>query len=71
MFRHKIDPVRLQKSLLRAELEAELKQVQREMTTAYSQFEQVTDPELIDSCIFQVNAGWKRYNYLLRQLQAL
>ena len=71
LFSRKVDPIRLQRALLKAELEAELRQVQMDMNTAYSQFDQVTDPELIDSCIYEVNAGWKRYSYLLRKIQTL
>lgn len=71
MFRQKPDPIRLQQALLKAELEAELRQTQEEMLTVYSHFEQVTDPDLIDCCIYEVNAVQKRYKYLLRQLQAL
>lgn len=36
---------------------------------AYSNFENVVDPDLIDCYIYEVNAVQKRYRYLLRQLK--
>ena len=42
-----------------------------EMETAYSNFEQVLDPDLIDCYIYEVNAVQKKYKYLLRQIQLL
>ncbi len=39
------------------------------MEVAYSNFENVLDPDLIDSYIYEVNAVQKRYKYLLRQLK--
>ncbi len=37
------------------------------METAYSNFDNVTDPDLIDCYIYEVNAVMKRYKYLLEQ----
>ena len=42
---------------------------QKELETAYSCFENVVDPDLIDSCIYQVNAIQYRYKFLLRQIK--
>ncbi len=38
---------------------------------AYSGFDYVTDPDLIDSYIYQVNAILKRYKYLMEQAAKL
>lgn len=38
---------------------------------AYSGFDYVTDPDLIDSYIYQVNAVLKRYKYLIEQAAKL
>lgn len=43
----------------------ELEQTQNALAAAYSGFEYVTDPDLIDSCIYQVNSAQKRYKFLL------
>ena len=67
MFRRKSDPIRIQQALL----EEELAKVKRELDTAYSNFEHVIDPDLIDSYIYEVNAVQKRYKYLLKQIQLL
>ena len=35
-----------------------------------SVFEQVTDPELINACVFEMNALQQRYTYLLQRIKA-
>ncbi|MDE6874347.1 MAG: YaaL family protein [Lachnospiraceae bacterium] len=47
----------------------ELAKTKIELETAYSNFENVTDPDLIDSSIYEVNAVLQRYKYLMRQLK--
>ena len=46
-------------------LAEELLQTRNALAAAYSNFENVTDPDLIDSCIYQVNSVQKRYKFLL------
>ena len=41
------------------------------LDTAYSNFENVVDPDLIDCYIYEVNAVQKRYNFLLDQARRL
>lgn len=41
------------------------------METAYSNFENVVDPDLIDSCIYELNAVQNRYKFLLKQAKAM
>lgn len=41
------------------------------LEVAYSGFDYVTEPDLIDSYIYQVNAVMKRYKYLLEQAAKL
>lgn len=48
----------------------ELAKTKLELETAYSNFENVTDPDLIDCSIYEVNAIQQRYKYLLRQLKS-
>ena len=45
----------------------ELEQTRNALAAAYSTFEYVTEPELIDSCIFLVNSTQERYKFLLKK----
>lgn len=40
------------------------------LEAAYSNFENVVDPDLIDSCIYELNAVQNRYRFLLKQAKA-
>lgn len=40
------------------------------MEAAYSNFQNVVDPDLIDSCIYEMNAVQNRYKFLLKQAKA-
>ncbi len=40
------------------------------LEAAYSNFENVVDPDLIDSCIYELNAVQNRYRFLLKQVKA-
>ncbi len=40
------------------------------LEAAYSNFENVVDPDLIDSCIYELNAIQNRYHFLLKQVKA-
>ena len=50
-------------------LKSELLDAQRELTLAYCQFNQALDPELVESCIYQINAIKARCNYLIRAIK--
>lgn len=47
-------------------LQAELQDAQRELALAYRQFDLAVDPELVESCIYQISAAKARCNYLIR-----
>ena len=49
----------------------DLEKTRYELETAYCGFDNVTDPDLIDCYIYEVNAVMKRYRYLLNQAAAL
>ena len=49
----------------------DIEKTKKELETAYSGFDNVTDPDLIDYYIYEVNAVLKRYRYLLNQAAAL
>ena len=40
------------------------------LAQAYDRFNAVCEPELVDSCVYEINAVLSRYNYLLRQIKA-
>ena len=41
------------------------------MESLLNQFDQVTDPPLIDCCIYELNAVRLRYQFLLRRFKLL
>ena len=53
------------------QLLTDLKRTKTALDDAYSNFEQVVDPDLVDSYIYEVNAVQKRYHFLLKQVQLL
>lgn len=53
------------------ELLREIECIKRSLETAHSNFENASDPDLVDSCIYEMNAIQHRYKYLLRQIQLI
>ena len=51
-------------------LKAELLDAQGDLALAYRQFDQALDPELVESCIYQISAVKARCNYLIRAIKA-
>lgn len=49
------------------ELLEEIERVKTQMDNAYCNFQNAMDPDLIDCYIYESNAAWKRYRFLLRQ----
>ena len=49
----------------------DLEKTKYELEIAYCGFDNVTDPDLIDCYIYEVNSVMKRYRYLLNQAAAL
>ena len=49
----------------------DLRQTKLALETAYSNFDNAKDPDLIDCYIYEVNAVQQKYKFLLRQLKAL
>lgn len=50
-------------------LRAELQRAQGDLSLAYRQFDQAVDPELVESCVYQINAVKARCNYLIRTIK--
>ncbi len=51
-------------------LQAELREAQGELSLAYRRFDQAVDPELVESCVYQISAVKARCNYLIRAIKA-
>lgn len=49
------------------ELLEEIERVKQQMDIAYQNFQSAMDPDLIDCYIFEENAAWKKYCFLLKQ----
>jgi len=50
-------------------LKAELTAAKSELQAAYSQFDLAVEPELVESCVYQINAVQARCNYLIRAIK--
>lgn len=51
-------------------LREELTAAQGDLALAYRQFDQALDPELVESCVYQISAVKARCNYLIRAIKA-
>ena len=51
-------------------LMAELDSAQGELQRAYGQFDLAVEPELVESCVYQISAVQARCNYLIRAIKA-
>lgn len=55
----------------RQRLMQDMERAREDMAAAYSNFDNVTDPNLIDCYIYEVNAVLKRYKFLKEQAEKL
>lgn len=62
-FRHSVPDATL------SALQDELLLAQGELSLAYRQFDLATEPELVESCVYQINAAKARCNYLIRAIK--
>ena len=53
------------------ELKTSLQSTQQDLSHAFAAFDYASDPELTESCIFEIRALQSRMNYLLRQIKEL
>ena len=49
----------------------EIQAAQRDMDQALQNFENASDPSLIDSCIFDLNAAQMRHKYLMQKAKSM
>ena len=67
----RISPIHKQGKTTREqqELMQALQEAQTALQGAYLSFDALTDPELVESCIFEIRALQARINYLLRAMK--
>ena len=53
------------------ELLEEIERVKTQMDIAYQNFQDAMDPDLIDCYIYEGNAAWKKYRFLLRLVKSM
>ena len=62
--------IRLRRDLprndIRSELLGELEAARASLSDAYGRFNSAVEPELVDACVYEINAIQARYGYLLR-----
>ncbi|MFA9376876.1 MAG: DUF2508 family protein [Lachnotalea sp.] len=51
------------------DLLSDLAKTKTDLDIAYSNFENVIDPDLIDSCIYELNAVQKKYKFLYERVK--
>ena len=61
----------LPKDTVDEELLEEIERVKMQMENAHYNFQNAMDPDLIDCYIFESNAAWKKYRFLLRQAKMM
>ena len=49
----------------------ELSGIRSQLSCAYAAFDNVTDPDMMDVCIFEIHALRSRYNYALINLRRM
>ena len=47
----------------------ELNDLRDALEDAYMRFDLATEPELVDACVYEINAAQSRYNYQLRLIK--
>jgi len=67
----KKEPKNRSQQLMYHQLIEDMEAAKYALDNAYSNFENVVDPDLIDSWIFEVNAMQKRYKFLLKRVKQM
>ena len=55
----------------RRQLMEGMKQTRDQLNFAYAQFNTYSDPDLVDACVYEINALQSRYSYFVRQVKLL
>lgn len=53
------------------QMKSELAETKLRMDTMQNYFQNAVDPDLIDCYIFETNAAWKKYHYLIKEMRQL
>ena len=51
------------------DLFSELSDLRMAVEDAYMRFNVTTEPELVDACVYEINAAQSRYNYMIRMIR--
>ena len=54
----------------RAQILSEIRAVNRQLQCAQTRFNQICDSDLVDACIYEIDALYAQYRYLLQQARA-
>lgn len=46
-------------------------QTRSQLSCAYAQFNSYSDPDLVEACVYEINALQSRYSYYVRQVKRL
>lgn len=55
----------------RRQLMEGLRQTKNLLNCAYAQFNTYSDPDLVEACVYEINALQSRYSYYVRQVKLL
>ena len=55
----------------RRQLMEGMRQTRDQLNYAYAQFNTYSDPDLVDACVYEINALQSRYSYYVRQMKQL
>lgn len=58
-----------EKDIRKEELAKELNEIRARIDALYSNLSYIVEPELIDSCIYELNAFQCRYTFILKQVK--
>ncbi len=61
---------KMQKAELKRRMD-ELDAIRSKLQCAYSAFNNVTDPSIMDACIFEISALKSRYNYAVKGIREM
>ena len=48
-----------------------MRDTRAQLNHAYAQFNLYSDPDLVDACVYEINALQSRYSYFVRQVKQL
>ena len=55
----------------RRQLMEGMRETRSQLNYAYAQFNAYSDPDLVDACVYEINALQSRYSYFVRQVKLL